>query len=151
MVAGAQAAALAGCQRHGARDHTRRPAGFRAVHVPRGDRDRAPARRRHRQRGARARRAGARPALGRRAGVPAVPGRRGGARTAAAVAPMRMSFVAPGWLSLWMAFLLPLAALACAALIRRAHSRSGESQAWLDAAIVSLTLLPLAVVVAWPE
>jgi NADH:ubiquinone oxidoreductase subunit 2 (subunit N) len=64
---------------------------------------------------------------------------------------MMGSFVAPGWLSLWMAFLLPLAALACAALIRRAHSRSGESQAWLDAAIVSLTLLPLAVVVAWPE
>src|SRR5262249_54867352 len=165
VVAGAPADPGAGPERRGARDHARQPARLRAVHVPRGDRDRAPGGRGHRQRRAGAGRTRARPALGRRAGVPAVPGRRGGARTAAAAAavmPMMMptlvfptpfallSFGIPNWLAAWLVFLPPLGALGAAALVRRAHARAGEMQPWLDAAVVGLTLVPLAVVVAWP-
>ncbi len=46
--------------------------------------------------------------------------------------------------------LAALSALASAMLARRAHARSAEPQPWLDAGLVALTLLPLAVVVAWP-
>jgi len=69
-----------------------------------------------------------------------------------------LTFALPGRLGPWAAdqlsglvpLLLPLAALAAAGLIRRAHARAGETQPWLDAAVVALTLVPLAVVVAWP-
>jgi NADH:ubiquinone oxidoreductase subunit 2 (subunit N) len=50
----------------------------------------------------------------------------------------------------WLAALAPLAALAAATLVRRAHVRHVEPQPWLDAAVVALTIVPLAVVVAWP-
>ncbi len=43
-----------------------------------------------------------------------------------------------------------VAALAAATLVRRAHARMGEPQPWLDAGIVTLTLLPLAGLIAWP-
>lgn len=59
--------------------------------------------------------------------------------------PALQSLLAP-----WMTFLAPLAALAAATLVRRAHARHTEPQPWLDAAVVTLTLVPLAVVVAWP-
>jgi NADH:ubiquinone oxidoreductase subunit 2 (subunit N) len=63
---------------------------------------------------------------------------------------MTTSFVLPGWVLWWTAFLPPLAALAAATLVRRAHARAGEMQPWLEAGVVGLTLVPLAVVVAWP-
>jgi formate hydrogenlyase subunit 3/multisubunit Na+/H+ antiporter MnhD subunit len=50
----------------------------------------------------------------------------------------------------WTAFLPPLAALGAATLVRRAHARAGENLPWIEAAVVGLTLVPLAVVVAWP-
>lgn len=50
----------------------------------------------------------------------------------------------------WVAGLVPLAALAAATLVRRAHVRHAEPQPWLDAVLVSLTIVPLAAVVAWP-
>src|SRR6185436_7280349 len=150
VVAGAPADPRGRPERHGARAGARRPARLRALHVPCGDRDRAPARRGDCQRGARTWRAGARSPLGRCAGVPAVPGRRGGAGTAAAVAAMTFPFPLPSWLLVWTAFLPPLAALGAATLVRRAHARAGENQPWLEAGVVGLTLVPLAVVVAWP-
>lgn len=55
------------------------------------------------------------------------------------------------WLSSWAPYLAPTAALAAATLVRRSHARSTEPQPWLDAAVVTLTLLPLAAVVAWPH
>lgn len=54
------------------------------------------------------------------------------------------------WLAPWITFLAPFAALMAATLVRRAHARHDEPQPWLDAALVTLTLAPLAVVVAWP-
>ncbi len=54
------------------------------------------------------------------------------------------------WFMPWASVLAPIAALAAATLVRRAHARSDEPQPWLDAALVTLTLLPLAAVVAWP-
>ena len=60
------------------------------------------------------------------------------------------------WLALqaWVlgsaAFLAPLAALGAATLVRRAQARSRDTQPWLEATVVGLTLVPLAVVVAWP-
>jgi len=61
----------------------------------------------------------------------------------------------PTWLGPWAAtlapVLAPLAALGAAALVRRAQARSGETGAWIDAGVAALTLVPLAVVVAWPE
>jgi NADH:ubiquinone oxidoreductase subunit 2 (subunit N) len=51
----------------------------------------------------------------------------------------------------WVAGLGPLAALAAATLVRRAHVRHAEPQPWLDAMLVSLTIVPLAAVVAWPD
>jgi len=59
-------------------------------------------------------------------------------------------FVLPPWMLWWMAFLPPLAGLGAATLIRRAHARTGELQPWIEAIVVGLTLVPLAVVVAWP-
>lgn len=50
----------------------------------------------------------------------------------------------------WITFLAPLAALAAATLVRRSHARASEPQPWFDAALAALTLLPLAVLVAWP-
>jgi len=50
----------------------------------------------------------------------------------------------------WVAGLAPLAALAAAMLVRRAHVRHVEPQPWWDAAFVALTIVPLAAVVAWP-
>src|SRR5207249_3937318 len=81
----------------------------------------------------------------------------GGARGRDPRAPP-LTFALPGRLGPWAAdqlsglvpLLLPLAALAAAGLIRRAHARAGETQPWLEAAVVALTLVPLAVVVAWP-
>ena len=55
------------------------------------------------------------------------------------------------WFTPWFPFLAPLAALAAAMLVRRAHARHDEPQPWVDAAIVALTLVPLAIVVAWPS
>ena len=55
------------------------------------------------------------------------------------------------WLATWGPYLAPLAALAAATLVRRSHARASEPQPWLDAGVVTLTLLPLAAVVAWPE
>jgi NADH:ubiquinone oxidoreductase subunit 2 (subunit N) len=51
----------------------------------------------------------------------------------------------------WVAGLVPLAALAAATLVRRAHVRHAEPQPWLDAVLVSLTIVPLAAVAAWPD
>ena len=50
----------------------------------------------------------------------------------------------------WITFLAPLAALAAATLVRRAHARASEPQPWVDAALATLMLLPLAILVAWP-
>ena len=50
----------------------------------------------------------------------------------------------------WITFLAPLAALAAATLVRRVHARASEPQPWLDAALATLMLLPLAILVAWP-
>ncbi len=54
------------------------------------------------------------------------------------------------WLAPWLPFLAPLAALACVMLMRRGHARHDEPQPWLDAGLVALTLVPLAVAIAWP-
>jgi len=65
-----------------------------------------------------------------------------------------MTLPLPAWLEAWepavVPALAPLAGLAAAALVRRAHARSRESQPWVEAALVALSLSPLAVVVAWP-
>ncbi|MEQ1834250.1 MAG: hypothetical protein ABL977_14475 [Candidatus Eisenbacteria bacterium] len=53
------------------------------------------------------------------------------------------------WLPL-LPMLAALVALGSATLARRAHARTSEPQPWLDAGLVALTLMPLAVVVAWP-
>lgn len=50
----------------------------------------------------------------------------------------------------WITFLAPLAALAAATLVRRAHARANEPQPWVDAALATIMLLPLAILVAWP-
>lgn len=50
----------------------------------------------------------------------------------------------------WITFLAPLAALAAATLVRRVHARASEPQPWLDAALATIMLLPLAILVAWP-
>ena len=50
----------------------------------------------------------------------------------------------------WITFLAPLAALAAATLVRRAHARASEPQPWVDAALATIMLLPLAILVAWP-
>lgn len=44
----------------------------------------------------------------------------------------------------------PVAALVAALLVRRSHARLIEPQPWLDAGIVTATLLPLAALIAWP-
>ena len=62
-----------------------------------------------------------------------------------------MTFALGSWLSAWGPYLAPLAALAAALLVRRSHARATEPQPWLDAGVVTLTLLPLAAVVAWPD
>lgn len=49
-----------------------------------------------------------------------------------------------------LALLPPFAALVAALLVRRSHARIGEPQPWLDAGIVTVTLLPLAALIAWP-
>jgi NADH:ubiquinone oxidoreductase subunit 2 (subunit N) len=56
----------------------------------------------------------------------------------------------PAWLTGSAMFLAPLAALGAATLVRRAQARSRDTQPWLEAAVAGLTLVPLAVVVAWP-
>jgi len=63
---------------------------------------------------------------------------------------MTFPFALPPWMLAWTAFLPPLAALGAATLVRRAHARAGENLPWIEAAVVGLTLVPLAVVVAWP-
>jgi NADH:ubiquinone oxidoreductase subunit 2 (subunit N) len=63
---------------------------------------------------------------------------------------MTAAFGLPSWALGWMVFLPPLAALGAATLVRRVHARSGDTQPWVEAAVVGLTLVPLAVVVAWP-
>jgi NADH:ubiquinone oxidoreductase subunit 2 (subunit N) len=63
---------------------------------------------------------------------------------------MTFPFSLPPWMLVWTAFLPPLAALGAATLVRRAHARAGEMQPWIEAGVVGLTLVPLAVVVAWP-
>lgn len=55
------------------------------------------------------------------------------------------------WLGVATTWLGPVAALVAATLVRRSHARATEPQPWLDAAVVSLTLLPLVAVVAWPD
>lgn len=50
----------------------------------------------------------------------------------------------------WITFLAPLAALAAATLVRRVHARASEPQPWVDAALATIMLLPLAILVAWP-
>ena len=47
-------------------------------------------------------------------------------------------------------WLVPLAALASATLVRRAHARHTEPQPWVDAGVATLMLIPLAAIVAWP-
>ena len=51
----------------------------------------------------------------------------------------------------WLALLPSLAALATVMLVRRGHARHDEPQPWVDAALVALTLVPLAVGIAWPS
>jgi NADH:ubiquinone oxidoreductase subunit 2 (subunit N) len=63
---------------------------------------------------------------------------------------MTAAFGLPSWVLGWMVFLPPLAALGAATLVRRVHARSGDTQPWVEAVVVGLTLVPLAVVVAWP-
>lgn len=50
-----------------------------------------------------------------------------------------------------LAFLAPLAALVTATLVRRAHARASEPQPWFDAGIATALLVPLAVLVSWPD
>ena len=47
-------------------------------------------------------------------------------------------------------WVVPLTALAAATLVRRAHARHTEPQPWVDAAVATLMLVPLAAIVAWP-
>ena len=61
-----------------------------------------------------------------------------------------MTAVFEQWLMPWITFLAPLASLAAVWFVRRAHARHDESQPWLDAALATLTLVPLAALIAWP-
>ena len=49
---------------------------------------------------------------------------------------MTTAFVLPAWVLWWTAFLPPLAGLGAAALGRRAHARSGDTQPWVEAVVV---------------
>ena len=62
-----------------------------------------------------------------------------------------MNFAFGPWLVLATPYVAPVAALAAATLVRRSHARATEPQPLVDAIVVTLTLLPLAAVVAWPE
>ena len=62
--------------------------------------------------------------------------------------PMRLML--PPWLGPWLPFLAPLAALVAVLLVRRGHARHDEPQPWLDALLAASTLVPMAVLVAWP-
>ena len=46
--------------------------------------------------------------------------------------------------------LLPVIALAAVTLVRRALARHTEPQPWVDAAVATLMLVPLATIIAWP-
>jgi NADH:ubiquinone oxidoreductase subunit 2 (subunit N) len=56
----------------------------------------------------------------------------------------------PPWVAALVPWVVPLTALASATLVRRAHARHTEPQPWVDAALATLMLVPLAAIVAWP-